>query len=845
MRKLLIGAALIALVACDVSAEKVSKIEYVGCKRIDKETVEAYMPIRIGDDCDDSSINGAVKILDQTGFFESVNIVMKGNTVVVSVMEYPIINAISFEGNKKISDKDIQKAIPLKPGECFSPTKVRELQQGLLESYRGMGRFGARVNPKVIRRPDGRIDLVVEIDEGVVAGIGRIVFIGNDSVSSSDLRDVIHSKVERWYRFFVTDDKYDPGRMNEDKEEIRKYYHNNGYPDADVTSAIAELSPNKKEFYLTFTIHEGMMYKFGKVTVKSLVPKIKVDGINRELYSKQDEKFNASLLEVDSANIVRKIGSRGTAVTVKPRLSHDKKRGVVDVAYEIFESDRIYVSKIIISGNTKTRDHVIRREIQIEEGDVYNQALVTLTEHNIEALGFFKNVNVQTTQDPNSPDKCIIQISVEEAPTANAMANASYSPLGGIGVNMTYNERNFYGTGKILSVFLGCGRERAGRRSVDGKPVKDKAKFRFLSNVRVSLTEPRLMDKDIEGTVAAHRYITSIWDGFTVKELGGSLGVSYMLSNNWGQGWEYEAVQRKFNNIATNVSPLIVAQVTEEGADGKRSRDGKCGISSIKHTVSYGKSFVTGIKGRFSASLETSIAGLGGTAKHIKNELSCSYAISLSRKSTITTALSCGMLSKFGGKDPHIIDSFMLGGESFRGFDFAGMGPMSETTRFYEVKNNAGEVTDHRPTTTREFVGGTRHWKCTIEYKFPLGMPEELQMRGFTFTDFGTVWKPTTKGNKYWQDLTDVQKGYIAAHDTDPNDPYKFKIADEDKRGCKFDDKIVGHKLYDKKKIRMSFGFGVSFATPLGPISLSYAIPFKKEKYDEQYRLLFSFSPTM
>jgi outer membrane protein insertion porin family len=836
MKKLLLSAALVVLSAYDLSAEKVTKIEYVGCKRIEREAVEAYFPIRVGDDCDENLINSAVKILDKTGFFENVTIVMKGGVLTVTLSERPIINVISYEGNKKLSDKDIKAAIPLKEREPLSPEKVREVQQGLLDTYRKLGMYSATVNPKVIKLPDNRVNLVFEIKEGSPAGIGRIVFVGNHNIPPSDLRDVIHSKVKRWYRFFVTDDIYDSDRVSEDRVEIEKHYHNNGYADAKVTSAVAELSSDKKEFSLIFTIEEGELYRFGGISVKSLVQKIKVDGVGDDLYSKKGNEFNASFLEADSSNIVRNIGRNGMAVVVKPKLSINRQTRVVDVVYEVSESEKIYISKIVISGNTKTRDHVIRREIQFDEGDVYNQALVSMAENNIKALDYFKKVDIQTVPDPNSPDKCIVQISVEEAPTAEAMASANYSPLGGFGIDLTYHERNFYGTGKALSISLGSGRERVGRRKeiIDGEAryVKKKAKFRFLNNVQVAVMDPHLLDKDIEGTVAFHRYVTGIWDGFDVKELGGSFGISYQLSRNWTQGWEYEAAQRKFNNLSDNVSPIIRAQTQTESAPNVRDRNGKCGLSSIKHTIEYGKSFYTIFKGRFSAALSTSVAGLGGTAKHIKNDLTCAYVFAIARRSSLRVSLSCGVISRVGGKSPHVIDSFMLGADSFRGFDYAGMGPMSETT-WYTTKDGATH-----PHTVRDFIGGTRYWKGTVEYAFPLGLPEELQTKGFVFTDFGTVWKPVDNGSKYLIKGAPTDPAGVAAqaaHITNEADKYR----------CTFDDKIIGHRMYDGKKLKASIGLGISLVTPFGPIKLTYAIPVKKEKYDEQYRFLISVGTTL
>lgn len=792
-------------------AFNVSKIEYIGCKRVEPETIESYLPIQVGDECDQDSINEALKELNKTGFFEKIDIKVSGSVLQVIVKEYPIINKISFEGNSKLSDKEINKAIKLKSNEVLSPAKVREIQQGLLETYRRMGRYNASVNPKVIKLKDGRVNLVFEINEGVSAGIGRIVFIGNNNVSSSDLRDIIYSKIKRWYRFFVTDDIYDADRMQEDCQAIVKYYHENGYANARVISHVAELTPDKKEFILTFTIDEGLLYTFGTVSIKSHVRQLSEKGLDKNLYCKKGEKFNESLLQLDATNISKLLSQKGfSAIQVNPELIKDSAKRSVNVVYNIVEVERVYISKIVIKGNTKTRDRIIRREILLEEGDAYNKSFVDLAETRLRDLGFFQKVDIQAIPDPNSPDKCILQVEVEETPTAEVMASASYSTVDGIGVDLTYNEKNFFGTGKALSVFLGSSKSKVGKsREIgsDGKmhKVSRKEKFRFLNNVQVAISDPHIFDKDIEGTIAGHRYVSSSFDGFDVKELGGSVGISYNLSSKFYQSWEYSAAKRKFDDVSDTASPIIRYQTMTKDL----SHEGKCGISSLKHTIGFSEHFYKGLKGRFNASLSTTVAGLGGDAKHLKNELSGSYVLPVSRKSSLTLALSTGLLSKFGGKNPHIVDSFQLGLESFRGFEYAGFGPFSSTTR---KVSNVGDKT----ATRRDFIGATKYWKGTVEYSFPLGLPEELMFRGFTFSDFGTLWDAPDKGKKY-----------IRANGT-----------------CTFDNKVVGHKILDKKKIRMSVGFGISFVTPFGPMKLTYAIPVKKEKYDEQYRFLIGFSTT-
>ncbi len=786
-------------------AFNVSKIEYIGCKRVEAETIESYLPIQVGDECDQDTINDALKALNKTGFFEKIDIKVQGSVLKVIVKEYPIINKISFEGNSRLSDSDIKKAIKLNPNEILSPSKVREIQQGLLETYRKMGRYNASVNPKIIKLKDSRVNLVFEINEGNSAGIGRIVFVGNNNISSSDLRDVIYSKVKRWYRFFVTDDIYDSDRMQEDCQAIVKYYHENGYANARVISNVAELTFDKKEFILTFTIDEGILYTFGDISVRSHVKQISEKDLGKNLYCKKRHKFNESLLQLDSTNISKLISKQGfSAIQVNPQLIKNPIKKTVNVVYNIVEGEKIYISKIVIKGNTKTRDGVIRREILLEEGDAYNKSFVGMAETKLRDLGFFQKVDIQAIPDPNSPDKCILQVEVEETPTAEAMVAASYSTTDGIGVDLTYNEKNFFGTGKALSVFLGSSKSKVGKSreiGADGKvhKISRKEKFRFLNNVQVAVSDPHIFGKDMEGTVAGHRYVSSSFDGFDVKELGGSLGLSYSLSSKFYQSWEYLAAKRKFDDVDDKASPIIKHQTMKDNY----TKEGKCGISSLKHTIGFSEYFYRGLKGRFNTSLSTTIAGLGGDAKHLKNELSGSYTVPVSRKSSLTLALSTGLLSKLGGKQPHIVDSFQLGLDSFRGFEYAGFGPFSETKR-------------QGRSPRRDFIGAKKYWKGTVEYSFPMGLPEELTFRGFAFSDFGTLWDAPDKGKKYIRD----------------------------NGTCIFDDKVTGHKILDNKKIRASVGFGISFITPFGPLKLTYAIPVKKEKYDEQYRFLIGFSTT-
>ena len=854
MRKVVCKIAFGLSLVANAAAVKVTDIKYIGCERIDKETISTYNPIKIGDECDEDTINNALKTLNETNFFKDISMRLQGSTVIVEVKEAPIINKISFEGNSKLSDADIKKAINIGTHEPYSNAKIKEIQQGLLQTYRKMGRYNASVNPKLIRLKDNRVNVVFEIKEGTAAGINKIIFIGNNNISSSDLRDVIRSKVKHWYRFFVTDDIYDADRLEEDKQILTQYYHEHGYMNARVVSAIAELSRKKSSFDITFTIDEGDLYTFDNISIKNNLKKISTDGLDKDMYCRKGEIYKNSFVEADVAKITRKISQRGfPIVKVTSELNANKKNKTVSVVFNITEGEKIYVSKIIISGNTKTRDHVIRREIVIQEGDAYNEQFVQMSESKIRDLGFFDKVDIQAIPDPTSHDKCILHVTVSEAPTAEAMASASYSTTSGLGIELQYNEQNFLGTGKTLSVFLGSSRDASGRSSItkeDGTSGKDekKAKFRFLNNVSVSVSDPHIFDKDMEGSVSFHRNVSSIFDGFNSNELGAGLGLSYDFSPHWSQSWGYTLDRRKFQDVSKTASPIILTQVQKKDGDKISMSSATNILSEITHTISYGTYFIRGLKGSLKISLATSIAGIGGNSKHLKNILSGSYVMPVFRRSNLSLSLSTGMINKLGGREPHILDSFIFGAESFRGFEYAGVGPIASSVREiipYKkdasgklVKVDGKYVKEDNPTkfkypSQRDYVGAKKFWKGSIEYTFPLGLPEELQFRGFVFTDFGALWDAPNKKNKLIKKLDNeiVEDAKKVKHDK-----IDFRVDDIH---------FVGLNVYDKCKIKQSIGVGISFVTPFGPIKITYAKPIKKGKYDEQQRILLGFSTTL
>jgi outer membrane protein insertion porin family len=436
-----------------------------------------------------------------------------------------------------------------------------------------------------------------------------------------------------------------------------------------------------------------------------------------------------------------------------------------------------------------------------------------------------------------------------------------YSTCEGLGLDLTYHERNFIGSGRTLSVFLGSGKTMTGRgykTDANGNETKlvRKSKFKFLNNVNVTVADPHIFDKDIEGSVSAFRYQAGKFDSFSMKELGGSAGISYSLSDGFSESFDYTAANRSFKDVFHYASPIIKYQTmsrNEKMPGGiSNARPGKCGISSIRHTINYGTRVLTGFKGGVSVGLATTFAGLGGKARHVKNELFSKYVIPVARRSKLCFALSLGHLSKLGGKKPNLGDSFCLGLDSFRGFGDCGLGPVAESGRLLPILGEAYGMPYIRkgPTIFRDYIGATKYWKGTVEMTFPMGMPAELELNGNLFVDFGTLWGPPENGKKFikktgkW--ITVHRSGLMQLSDSKPA-ASKNRYSFEESR-CDFDNetgsRIVYHKILDSKKIRVSTGFALSLVTPLGPIRFTYAFPIRKEKYDESQKFLVGFSTT-
>lgn len=668
----------------------VQGIEIVGNQRIESETIFSYLPVKVGDKFDQTKLDQCLKELFATGYFIDVHVHQQGHTVIIEVEENPIINRVVFEGNSKLKDDVIEQEVRLRPREVLSRTKIQEAQQRILEIYRRMGRFGAKVDPKIIKLPENRVDLVFEINEGAVTFIRNIQFVGNKRFSGKKLEEQLLSKRARWYRFFAVDDVYDPDRFIGDQQAIRKFYNDNGYADFRILSAVAELSPDQKDFYLTFTVEEGKLYHFGKVDIISHIPSVKADALRKEIAFAEKDGFSGRLIEKSVNNITHAAGVQGYAfVAVEPKVEKNPESQTVNVTFELKEGPRVYIEKIVFVGNDRTHDEVIRRELTVFEGDAYNAAKIKQSENNLKDLQYFKTVNVETDQG-SAPDKAVVIVKVEEQSTGELGLALGFSTLDGPLGNVKIVERNFRGKGQVLHADFTVAKKR--------------------QDFDIGIIEPYFLGRNLQASADIFSVRSTRFNAYHQLTKGFNLGLGYRLSDYWTQGWNYGLRQDQVNHVSLLASSII------------RQQAGNSIASTITHTIAYDRrdSRIAPTSG-YIVSLSNSYAGLAGNVDYLKNDVSANWYYSPLEDIVLGVRGGLGGVEKTR-KPIRVVDSVMLGADSLRGFEYGGLGP--------------------RDLSTGDTLGGTRYWTTTAELVFPLGLPNEFGIKGALFTDAGSLWKP-------------------------------------------------------------------------------------------------------
>lgn len=664
-------------------------IRVEGAQRIEPDTVRSYVPIRAGQKITTQALDEALKKLFATGLFADVIVRREGSAIVVRVVENPIINRIAFEGNKRVSDDILEDEVKLRPRIVYTRSRVQNDVQRLIDVYRRNGRFAVTVEPKVIQLPQNRVDLIFEITEGPVTEIRRIGFVGNVKYSDSDLRSVVRTKETAWYRFLTADDIYDPDRLTFDRELLRRFYLSNGYADFRVVSAIAELAPNREGFFITFTIEEGERYRFGKIDVAAKLRDLSSDQLKGLIEVKNGDWYNADVVKNVVLNLTDAVSTLGYAfVDIRPRVKRKKKERVIDITFRVREGPRVFVERIDITGNVRTIDSVIRREMVLVEGDAFNASKTRRARKKIRNLGFFEKVDVKNVVG-SRPDKTVLQVKVRERSTGEISFGAGFSTTNGFLGNVGIRERNLLGKGQDLLLKTTIAAES--------------------SEIDLQFTEPYFLDRKLSGGFDLFRTTKDLQDesSFQRKSFGAGLRLGFEYSDIFRQRLRYRITRDEVTDVASSASLAIKGQ---EGAAVK---------SEISQILTYdGRDDLflptKGVVARFN----TALAGLGGVVKYIRTNVKATKYFPITEKFIGSIGGSAGYIIGLG-KEIRIVDRFFLGGPSLRGFSVAGAGPRDETTG--------------------DSVGGKFFYRGSAQVTFPIGLPSEFGVKGRMFSDIGSL----------------------------------------------------------------------------------------------------------
>jgi outer membrane protein insertion porin family len=737
-------------------AATIKKIVVVGNKRVEEETVISYLQIVQGDQLDADKVDQSLKSLFATGLFADVNITQAGGVVTVKVVENPIINKIAFEGNSEVDDATLASEIQLKPRSVYTKAKVQADTQRVLDVYQRQGLFTVTVVPKIINLDNSRVDLVYEINEGSKTTVQSINFIGNRAFSDSQLRDVITTSETGLFSFLSSTNIYDPDRLNLDRELLRQFYVKNGYADIRIISAVADLAPDGKNFFITFTVDEGELYRFGNIDMEVSLASLDPASVRGEITTFSGEIYNAQKVDKTVESITYKAAEQGYAFAqVRPVIQRDALARTIDINYVVEQGPRIYIERIDITGNTRTRDYVIRREFRVAEGDAYNQLLVKQAKDRLQALGYLKKVEVQR-QRGSAPDRVVLNVQVEEDSSGEIGFSAGYSSADGVIGDITITERNLMGRGQFLQLAL--------KGAMSGK-----------GEVDLSFTEPRFLDQNLAAGFDLFHKISDLTDsyGYSKQETGGKVRLTMPLSDEVKLTTYYRFQRREITDVETaEVKKLAKVNIV----DGEVSDTSAVGYGLVYDTRDLVKHPSRGLYG----SVAQEFAGVGGDKQYVRTVAEGRAYYPVFESIVLAGRVTGGHISGWGDKALSSDDGFTSSSDCVRGFESGGFGP-----RLYSDGTLGSAI-------------GTNAYTCaTAEVRFPIPLvPDNLGLSAAIFADAGMVYDPVITSSDVIDDDTIRSSAGVGIMWDSPMGPLRMDFA-----------QALTKEAYDKTQI---FSFGTS-----------------------------------
>ncbi len=772
------GTALLGTVTAAYAAV-VNRIEVVGNARMDSDTVSSYLTIKPGANYNTGDVDESVKRLFATGLFSDVNIFRRGKTLIVEVIENPTINEVFFKGNKRLKEPALRAAIQSASRSIFSEETVFSDVETISNAYSRVGREDASVSYEIVELSNNRVNVIFNINEGEKTKILSIQFIGNQAMSDFRLKDIIKTKESNFLSFIRTDDIYDPAKVQADEELLRRYYYNHGYADFQLISTVADLDPALNQYNITFNIDEGSLYNFGEVSIESTIAGVAPDDLYRELEIKSGRSYSARDVEDSIIQLTNAVSSRGFAfVEVVPRGDRNFQTGTIDVVFLIDEGPRVYVERIDILGNDRTRDFVIRREFDLSEGDAFSQAAIQTTKQRLEGLGFFERVDI-STRPGSAPDRVVVVVTIVDKATGEFSIGGGYSTASGAIANIKFSEKNFLGRGQYFAITAGIGDDD--------------------QEYRLAFREPYFLGYRMSAGFELAQTISdaSSNKSYSQDGISGAIRFNMPVTNNTKAGVFYS-----FNSSDTQIAAsLLDPGGTQGDVSGEISAaiapwqgnwvSSVLGYSLVYSDIDNPRNPREGIRATFNQGW----AGVGGDANFLKTDASLAAYVPLSRDFDLVgfARVRGGHIQNLGSSGSYrILDNYYQGGKAVRGFDSYGYGP--------------------RDPVTGDALGGMTFFNATAEVQFPLPLvPQSAGLRGAVFADAGTLFNvdSASRGRIVTSnpaaDLSSIDDNSIRASFgvsviwDSPFGPIRFDFAEP-----------IMSKSYDKTR-RFNFGASTSF----------------------------------
>ncbi|WP_324262887.1 outer membrane protein assembly factor BamA [Altererythrobacter sp. H2] len=849
-------------------------IAVVGAERLEAQTILSYIRLRPGDVYTQVAADQAIKDLYATELFSNASVRNDGGAVVIEVTENPVVNRIILEGNKRIKNDKILPEIKLAPRQIFTRSKVRADTARIIELYKRQGRYAATVEPKLVELNQNRVDIVYEISEGPKSKVRQINIIGNEQFSDGEIKGEMITKEARFTRFFSSNTSYDPDRLAFDQQKLRQFYLTEGYADFRVISAVAELTPDQRDFIITYVVEEGERYKFGDVQVESQLRDFDGETMTSRLPMKTGDWYNAKSVEDTVEQLSELAGTFGYAFAdVAPQFTRNKDDLTMDVRYVIREAPRVYVERIDVNGNTLTQDKVVRREFRIAEGDAFNSLQVKRSSARIKSLGYFQENFEIEQKEGSAPDRIVLEANVQEQPTGELQLSAGFSSLERFILAASVRQRNFRGRGQTVGVGVNWSR--------------------FSRSFNLSFTEPYVFDRNVSAGFDLYRRdvnsfnFTNASRNTTFKQAttGGSLRAGVALTEYISAVASYTL---NFDDITLDENQFF-ADLDGDGIPtcepllaGRFLCDalGKRTSSILGLTLAYDTldSRLRPSRGE-AVSLTTEFAGLGGSVKYLRVRGKAAKYWPVLNGFIFSASVEGGYIKGLSDRGPgeddvRLTDRFFLGEPQFRGFDIRGVGPRVLRQPIIadpdspDPNNPVPLIITDRNRVADDAIGGNAYYLGRLELEIPLGSgARELGLRPSVFMDVGALFNVTApalqqspfpggidlpirdaNGAPLFTQVTaaEVVNGVCTPTGTstvtnpiNPSPPACLTNANNTalvSNIAPFREVFLG----DTPSPRVSIGIGVNWNSPFGPFRIDFAHVLRKAEGDDTKKFTFN-----